>query len=329
MPRAERRAGRRVAVSLGIAAVLAAAAPPADAAPGYAPFETVTFRTVPVIEGARLRSDGRIVTTDARGQVTLTVRRTGPRIRDIKAPDVLPTRLRSGAQVRFDGFYESNRTIGLALYTRTRLRYADPEGEAVPAQKITAAELQSSTGLTVRMKGGVTPPLRSNHVALTRDGVRSRPVQYAVQSVQVEGGNVVNRAQQRFYPLRTRAVRVPLLLYGVHFTSRDALLGGVTGTAVQLRYPNGRSVRIPLVDGRASAVGLPRGEYRVRVEASGYSVERPVWLSRDQAVDLQVVSPVDMAIVFGGLASVALALLVVGRPSLRRRLLRRRLSDRR
>jgi hypothetical protein len=66
------------------------------------------------------------------------------------------------------------------------------------------------------------------------------------------------------------------------------------------------------------------------VKASGYSVERPVWLSRDQSVDLQVVSPVDLAIVFGGLASVAVALLVVGRPSLRRRLFRRRsLSDRR
>jgi hypothetical protein len=124
---------------------------------------------------------------------------------------------------------------------------------------------------------------------------------------------------------------VPLLLYSVHFASRDALLGGETGTAVHLRYPSGRSVRIPLDRGRASAVGLPRGQYSVRVDASGYSVERPVWLSRDQDVDLQVVSPVDMAMVFGGLASVAIALLVVGRPSLRRRLFRRRsaVSDRR
>ena len=330
MSGAERRAGRRVAVCLGIVAVLGTVAAPARAAPSYAPFETVTFRTVPAVEGARLRSNGRIVRTDARGQVTLTVRRTGPLIRDIEAPEVLPTRLPSGPDVRFDGFFQSNRTIGLALYTRTRLRYVGPEGVAVPARKIAAAELQSTTGLTVRMKGARTPLLRANHVALTRDGVRSRPVQYAVQSVEVEGGNVVNRAQQRFYPLKSPVVRVPLLLYAVRFTARDALLGGPTGNAVRLQYPNGRSVEIPLVHGRASAAGLPRGEYKVRVEATGYSVERPVWLSRDQAVDLQVVSPVDFAIVFGGLASVAIALVVVGRPSLRRRLLRRRsLSDRR
>jgi hypothetical protein len=312
-------------------AVLSVTATPARAAPRYAPVQTVTFRTVPAVEGARLRSNGRIVTTDARGRVKLTVRRTGPRIRDIAAPKVLPTRLRSGALVRFDGFFESNRTIGLALYTRTRLRYVDPEGDAIPARKIAAVELSSGTGLHVRMKGAVTPPLRANHVARTGNGVRSRPVQYAVERVELEGGNVVNRAQQRFYPLSTRAVRVPLLLYAVRFTARDALLGGLTGTAVRLRYPNGRSVRIPLVDGRASAAGLPRGEYGVQVEASGYSVERPVWLSRDQAVDLQVVSPVDFVLVFGGLASVAIALLLVGRPSLRRRLFRRRraVSDRR
>jgi hypothetical protein len=319
---ADRRTRRRIAVCVGVA-VLAVTAAPAGAAPAYPAFQTVTFRTVPAVEGARLRSDGRIVTTDARGRVTLTIRRTGPRIRDIEAPEVLPTRLPSGRQVRFDGFFESGRTIGLALYARTRLRFVDPAGDAVPARKVGATRLESGTGLSVQMAGAVTPPLRANHVALTRDGVRSRPVQYAVESVEVEGGNVVNRAQQRFYPLRTRAVRVPLLLYAVRFTARDALLGGRTGTALRLRYPNGRSVRIPLRDGSAAAAGLPRGEYRVRVEASGYSVERPVYLSRDQAVDLQVVSPVDMALVLGGLVSLAVALLVVGRPALRRRLVRR------
>jgi hypothetical protein len=61
----------------------------------------------------------------------------------------------------------------------------------------------------------------------------------------------------------------------------------------------------------------------VRVEASGYSADRPVWLSGDQAVDLQVVSPIDMAVVLGGLASVAIGLLLIGRPTLRRRLVRR------
>jgi hypothetical protein len=319
------RSTRAAAVRLGLAAVAVAALPaaPAGAAPGYPASEAVTFRTVPPVAGARLRTGGRIVTTDAAGQVTVSVRRTGPRIRDIEAPEVLPTQLTSGPLVRFDGFFDSGRTIGLALYTRTRLRYADPAGKPVPARRVAGARLVSGTGVRVRVRGAVTPQLRANHVALTRDGVRSRPVQYAVERVEVDGGNVVNRAQQRFYPLSTRAVRVPLLLYALRFTARDALLGRRTGTAVELRYPNGRTVRITLRDGRAAVAGLPRGEYSVRVEASGYSAERPVWLSGDQAVDLQVVSPIDMAVVLGGLASVAVALLLVGRPALRRRLVRR------
>jgi hypothetical protein len=131
----------------------------------------------------------------------------------------------------------------------------------------------------------------------------------------------VHRAQWRFRPLSTRRLKVPLLLYALRFTSADALFGKPIGTAVLLTHPDGRTTRLPLHDGVAEAAGLPRGAYRVRVEARGYSFEHPVALSRNQLVDMQVISLLDVAVVGGALGAIALALLLIGRPRLRRRLL--------
>jgi hypothetical protein len=164
--------------------------------------------------------------------------------------------------------------------------------------------------------------LQASRVLLTGAGVRSRPIEYAVERVEIDGANVVHRSQRRFFPLRAARVRVPLLLYSARFVATDALFGGRGGRAVLLRYPNGRIARLPLRDGIARAVGLPRGQYRVQADAPGYAFERPLWLSRDQVVDLRIVSYLDFAVVFGGLAMVALGLLLAGRPLLRRRLRR-------
>jgi hypothetical protein len=317
-------AATRVAAWLGavvLAAMAAPAAAPAAVA-GFPTFETVTFRTVPTVAGVRIRSRGQIVRTDRTGLVTLTVRRTGPGYRDIEVPKVLATQLPSGRQARFAGLFESGRTLGISIHTRTRLRFLDPAGERVPTRRITSALLASDNGARIRVKGGVTPMLQASRVLLTSAGVRSRPIEYAVERVEIDGANVVNRAQRRFFPLRTARVRVPLLLYSARFVATDALFGGRGGRAVLLRYPSGRIVRIPLRHGVASAVGLPRGQYRVQADAPGYSFERPLWLSRDQIVDLRLVSYLDFAVMFGGLAMVALGLLLAGRPLLRRRLRR-------
>ena len=50
------------------------------------------------------------------------------------------------------------------------------------------------------------------------------------------------------------------------------------------------------------------------VDGLGISSSRPVALSRDQEVDLKVISWLDIAVVLLGLASIALALLFLRRP---------------
>ena len=57
------------------------------------------------------------------------------------------------------------------------------------------------------------------------------------------------------------------------FEVRDALLGFPIGSAVRLRFPNGRADRYPLGSGGEVTVSsLPRGDYRVSADALGHLV---------------------------------------------------------
>jgi hypothetical protein len=309
-------------------AALAGLALAAPAAAGQAPasggLTRVTLHTVPRVAGVLVRHRGRIYRTDGRGRVTLNVRmfrRTRETIKGVLAfepPTVLRSRLPRGVEARFAGFYERGMVIALSLYTRLEVRFVDLQGQPIPARDVGVVRLKSRTGVRVPFRAGRSPTLHASRVQPTQDGPRSKPIEYGVEGVDVRGGNVVNRAQQRFFPLRTRRLTIPLLLYSARFESRDALFGFATGSAVVLTYPGGHRESLPLVDGIASSRNLPRGEYLVQVDAPGYSFERPVALSRDQFVDLQVVSYLDLAVVFSGLAALAIALVLVRRPHYRR-----------
>jgi hypothetical protein len=132
----------------------------------------------------------------------------------------------------------------------------------------------------------------------------------------VTGANVVHRAQQRFFPARTPEARLRLLLFSARFEVHDALLGFPIGSAVQLRFPDGREQGFTLGSSGAVTVNsLPRGDYRVSAHALGVSSSRPVALSRDQRVEVRVISWLDIAIVLLALASIAIALLYARRPA--------------
>ena len=113
---------------------------------------------------------------------------------------------------------------------------------------------------------------------------------------------MVHRGQQRFFPAEARNLQLRLLLFSARFEVRDALLGFPIGSAVLLEYPNGRLLRQALgPGGELTLESLPRGDYRVSVDALGISSSRPIALSGDQDVRLQVISWLDIAIVLLGL----------------------------
>jgi hypothetical protein len=88
------------------------------------------------------------------------------------------------------------------------------------------------------------------------------------------------------------------------------------GTHLQLVYPDGTERREKLSAGQVRLENLARGSYQARVDGAAISFLRPVALSRNQYVDLRVVSYLDLAVLAGLAVAAAAGLLWVG---LRRR----------
>ena len=183
---------------------------------------------------------------------------------------------------------------------------------------MTSLTLVGSNGRRYVLGGTESRWLAGNRVIPESEGRRSTAVSYAAERALVGGSSVVHRGQQRFFPAESRRLQLRLLLFSARFEVRDALLGFPIGSAVLLEYPNGKVVRQALdADGELTLRSLPRGDYRVSVDALGISSSRPIALSGDQDVRLQVISWLDVAIVLLALGSVALALLFIRRPSAR------------
>jgi hypothetical protein len=166
--------------------------------------------------------------------------------------------------------------------------------------------------------------LKAGRVVRRVNGLEVTEIQYSVESAMVAGSNVVHRAQQRFYPSESQQWPVQLLLYSASFSARDAIFGFPIGSGINLTYPDGHVEAYEFgPSAELSLELLPRGEYKVQVTGRGYSPPSPVALSRDQVVSLQVVSYLDLAVMFSVIAVPALGLFLITRPHLLRGLRRR------
>ncbi len=145
-------------------------------------------------------------------------------------------------------------------------------------------------------------------------------VNYSFQKVTIDGANVLNQGQQRFQVNSPNDVwQVQLLLYSAHFSVLDALFHTPIGSSgIQLEYPNGLTKEIHFAQNSELEVpSLARGLYKAKViGATGSSPVTPLFLSRDQNVELLVITHRDMLIIFGIPTLIALILLLVGRTRL-------------
>ena len=297
---------RRPAPAVAALAVLfALSAEPAEA--------QTTIQTVPAVPGMRFAQDGHRVKTDRNGRAHLP-----PRARAV--PRVLDTEVAPGVRAKFDRWYRGGRIAAINLYHRVTARFIDQSGNAVDPRAVTSVTLRGSDGGRHVLTRGRPLWLQGNRIVPESQGRRSTALRYAAEKVIVAGSNVVHRGQQRFTPAANPTIQLRLLLFAVRVTVRDALLGFPIGSHIRLQYPNRRERREALgPSADLTLTSLPRGSYRVGVDALGISSSRPVALSRDQEVDLRVISWLDIAVVLLGLASIALALLFVRRPATARR----------
>jgi phospholipase C len=271
-----------------------------------------TIQTVPAAPGMRFALDDHRFEADRAGRATppAAFRRAGASLR------ALDTEIAPGVRARFDRWYSGRRIAALKLYHHVRVSFVDLDANPVAPSAVTSVTLQGSDGSRHVLVGARRVWLPGNRVVPESQGRTSTRLYYSADKVLVAGANVVHRGQQRFFPAASPKMQLRLLLFAVRVTVRDALLGFPIGSSVHLKYPNGGEQREALGPGAdLTLTSLPRGDYRVSVEALGISSSRPIALSRDQEVNLLVISWLDVAVVLLALASLALALLFVRRPA--------------
>jgi hypothetical protein len=215
---------------------------------------------------------------------------------------------------------------GLAIERPVQLAYLGPQDGAVQADRIQVTELRSSLGSVHHLEGSGPHWLPAEHI-LNRDaGLASVPIVYALQRVNLNGSNVVNRGQQRFTAeLGTTDWQIDLLLYQADILARDAFFNLPAGDGAILEFPDGSTEEFAYSGPDGVRIdNLARGTYRVRAAgAAGIVFPAIMVLSRDQVVRPVVLSWLDLSLVaVGGLAG-SLTLLFVGRPHLMPSFLRR------
>jgi hypothetical protein len=282
----------------------------------------LNVRTVPAVPGVRIVHHSDVYVTGPDGAVRVTG------FSGLTASLQVPTlTVRPGVRASLGRWYRKvsgprdRATAGLNVYYRVGLRFVDLHGAPVDPKLITSVRLKSRTGVHLTVS-----PRRAVWLFGTRSvpfggQLQPKQIQWSVEGATVAGMQVVNRAQQRFYPIKTRAVTVRLLFFTAHFQSRDAIFRFPIGKSIKLSYPNGRLRTSKLGHGgKLTLTALPRGDYKVSVDAPGFSFTRPVSISRDQQVKLQVISYLDVLVVLALVIGAAATLVLVRRPRMRRRL---------
>lgn len=292
------------------------------AGPADADGTVLKVKTVPATPGARVSAEGTIATADERGVARLPVQNWSAINQRFH---VLETRVSSDRKVLVDrivGDPSASRAgkplfVGLRTERLIHFAFVDRGGQPVPTSRISLLELRSNAGQKVSLEGdAIDQPqwLAAGRTQMTTKGLVNKEQYWNITRVVVDGAEAVNSSQQVFYPDRTQTWNISLLFYRVGIVGRDLLFGGLAGTGVELVMPDGELVKVPFdKQGVATFPALPRGTYDVRVYGAGASFTRPLSISRDQEVDIEVITPLDVWLVVATLVLVALSLLVIGR----------------
>jgi hypothetical protein len=314
---------RRTATSIVSAlTVLAATAVAGALAPEPASAAT-TVKLIPAQPGIKVAYGGRVYRSDRTGRVRIpgSAAQAEGRIR------VLPTRIGPRVQVEFGRIYKRGESISVTLsfYYLVRLSFINLQGAPVDPSLVSSVTVKGVQGKFYTFRGNRPRWMQGSRVVTTSagSGFHLKPIDYGILSAGIDRSNVVNSGQQRFLPSKAPTVRVRLLLYSATFDASDAFFGFPIGSAIDLSYPSGRVERHKLDGaGRVSLTSLPRGDYKVKVRGPGFSFTRPVALSRNQEVKLQVLSYLDIGLVLLVGLAFALGLPLIQRPWLLSRLRR-------
>ena len=295
----------------------------------------VEVRTEPPLPGTSFALDGRVFTAGADGVARISVDRMGVYSLTVASRAILRPDTRSEFTGWDDDSYAPERSVqipakapleaGFDIFYLITPKLTRAQHDVVDPQRVSSLTLMSSIGQRVRMDRIEPTWIQGSQVVAGPDHLETRPISYTVESVLIDGANVVNQSQQRFLPSTQQDLSIDVMLYSVRFSARDALFGFPIKSGIDLTYPDGHTQQFALgPDGQVSADSLARGSYRVKLDSPGLGTARPLVLSRDQDLPIMLLSYLDLAVVFGSLGAFALGLLLLGRRLRRLKPLNRR-----
>jgi hypothetical protein len=288
----------------------------------------VTFQvqTIPAVSGITFQIDGRKFVSDDKGTASIQLYHTG----DYQLSVLLDLYHNPSQQVKFGRWSDENYQpehdiqipgdsaiqVGFNIYHQVSMDFVDLDGLPVDVSHISAISIRSVQGDVFTLKPGDKVWLPASRTARRQTGLEVTDLLYSVNSVIINGSNVVNSAQQRFYVKPDDLWSISLLLYSMHITARDSLFASPIGQSVNIILPDGQVVNHPLnTSGSLDVESLPRGIYHISLPGvTGLGTSTPVALSRNQAVNLRVVTALDLAIIGFLSIGLALGLIFYGRP---------------
>jgi hypothetical protein len=290
----------------------------ADPVPG-----TLVVRAIPAWSGIVYELEGKTFVSDESGVARIEVERWSTDLRSrIKIHDAYND---NDSRASFSNWRNWLSAHSRDVYATFRISdpvtfsFVDLDGIAVENAMIDTLVIKSTTGDIVTLTGEQLkePVLLTSTVITTPSGLYNKPISYVVDQVIIDGTNVVHRAQQRTTFEKERHWEIDLLFYGVMFRASDAFFGSPLGEEIIVEAADGSTQHLTLdANGEVLIPRLPRGEYAVSVVGAGYSPPRPIMVSRDQVVELEVISHLDVALVLSMAVFAVSGLLILGRPFL-------------
>jgi hypothetical protein len=207
--------------------------------------------------------------------------------------------------------------VGFTLNYQVNQEFRDIKENPVDQARIASMTLRG-IGNTYTFDGAGPIWLPANR--LTRrigERLESEEILYYFREVIIDGANVINKSEQRFHIRPNDVWPVQVLLYSVHFSARDAMFGFPIGKGIELTFPDGHKQEFQFGSKDAEIVipALARGSYSAKIIGAGGSAPpTPVHLSRDQDVELLMLSYLDMGVIIGIPLLIAVAFFFIGRP---------------
>ncbi len=205
---------------------------------------------------------------------------------------------------------------GLNIYYKVGQTFVDLDGKTVDPKRISKITIKSLQGDVFSYPDGQPRWIPISRTARRANGLEVTQLQYSVMNITVDGSNVVNQAQQRFFAKPNDTWKIQLLLYNMQVSVQDALFGTPVGRVVRVEFPDGQTHTYRLDNVSTTEIrSLARGIYHIQViGVKGMISPTPVALSRNQQAIIQVITDKDMEVVGAAGLVVVIGLLLIGRP---------------